>query len=238
MNNFSDLKISGMGRTGGGKYRDIKISGKGEIDGDIESDTLKISGFGKLNGNAKVEKISVSGLGTISGNVECRSISDSGSLTIEGSLNADEIRVNGSMSVKEGVKSAYISCSGLLNSGAGIEAEEFRSRGEFKIKGLLNANDVDVIFGWHSFANEIGGEEIRIRHSHYMLSFILSFFGKRDRLEADLIEGNNIMVEYAEVKTIRGKNILIGDNCRVDLVEYSGELGISPRAIVKNRVRV
>jgi hypothetical protein len=66
----------------------------------------------------------------------------------------------------------------------------------------------------------------------------MSLFGKWDRLEADLIEGNNISIEYTEVKTVRGNNILIGDNCRVDLVEYSGELGISPNAIVKNRVKV
>ena len=238
MDNISDLKISGVGRMGGGKYRDVKISGKGEIDGDIEAQTVQISGMGKVNGKTVAGRISVSGMGTMSGGVECKSISNSGSLTIEGPLNADEIRVSGSMTVKEGVKSRYIRCSGFLNSGAGIEAEEFRSRGEFKIKGLLNANDVDIIFGWHSFANEIGGEEIRIRHSHYMFPFILSFFGKIDRLEADLIEGNNIMVEYAEVKTIRGNNILIGDYCRVDLVEYSGKLGISPKAIVKNRVKV
>ncbi len=238
MDNLSDLKISGMGKTGGGKFRDIKISGRGDIDGDVEAESLIISGMGKINGKAIIEKISVSGMGSISGDLECKSVKDSGTLTVDGFLSADEIHNNGSISVKKGIKSRYINSAGFICSGAGVESEEFRSRGEFKISGLLNANNIDVIFGWHSCAGEIGGEEIRIRHSKYSMSFLLSLFGKRDCLETDLIEGTVIMVENTEAKTIRGNDIIIGDNCRIDLVEYSGRLEISPGAVVKNKVKV
>ncbi len=239
MENISDIKISGFGKFAGGTYRDISISGMGDINGDIKAETLSISGMGKIKGNADLQKMKVSGTATITGNVESKVIRDSGALTIDGNLKAGEMTVNGSFKVGGGIKAQLIDSSGFISSGEGLEAEEFRSRGGFKVNGLLNANNIDIKFGWNCYAREIGGEEIVIKHGKFMdFSLFLSLFGRKDRLVTEQIEGTNITLEYTVAKTVRGNKIIIGDKCEIDQVEYMDTLEIAPGAVVKSRIKL
>ncbi len=238
MENITDAGISGMGRMGGGKYRNISISGKGEIDGDVTAETLSVSGMGTVRGNAFIGKIKTSGTCRITGSVEGDSLSDSGTLSIGGNLKSGNISVSGTISVKGGIKSNIFHSSGFITCTDGVEAEEFVSDGGFRISGLINSNHVKINFGWNSYAKEIGGENIEIRRYGLGLGYLLELFGKRDRLETDLIEGTDIYAEYTVAHIVRGTDVVIGDKCEIGLVEYSGSFKCAPGAVVKKSVKV
>ncbi|HIC96284.1 TPA: hypothetical protein EYP12_06635 [Candidatus Bipolaricaulota bacterium] len=57
-------------------------------------------------------------------------------------------------------------------------------------------------------------------------------------LEAELIEGDEISLEWTRARTVRGKKIEIGEGCEIERVEYSEELRVSPGAEVKERVKL
>jgi cytoskeletal protein CcmA (bactofilin family) len=239
MDNFNDVKISGMAKINGGKFRYVDISGMGEITSDVEAEKIDISGLGTIKGNTKTQKIKSSGSGSIEGNLECQSIKTSGYMKIEGRLKAEDTSTSGSLSVKDGIKAQKIRNRGYLYSGNGVESEDFDSKGAFKIEGLLNSNKVDIFFGGYCYAREIGGEEISVRHSGFFdFSFILGLFGSKDRLESDLIEGNAVFLEYTDVKVVRGNRIKIGDKCIVEQVEYTESLDIHPNSVVKTQNKI
>ncbi|WP_216828547.1 hypothetical protein [Alkalihalobacterium elongatum] len=63
--------------------------------------------------------------------------------------------------------------------------------------------------------NEFGGETIKVG------SKSINVYKGPHRLEANIIEGDNIFLEHTTAKVVRGKNVVIGAHCQIDLVEYS-----------------
>ena len=53
------------------------------------------------------------------------------------------------------------------------------------------------------------------------------------QLEAELLEGDNIDIDYAHIKTVRGNNVTVGPNCEIELIEYTGVLTVDKSANVK-----
>jgi cytoskeletal protein CcmA (bactofilin family) len=252
-----DLKISGSGTSGGGKFNSVRISGSGTIQGDIECRDLKISGSGKINGDITSEEFKCSGSSKIEGNIQAKEITVSGSTKIEGSVTAAEMSVSGSSRISEDLTCKEFSSSGstkiegkvhggeLRSYGAlkvekECEVETFISRGGVTINGLLSADKVDIKLSHESFIKEIGGEiiEVKNEHSSNLIKQVVNFFMQRDDyLRSDLIEGDEIYLEHTRSKLVRGKNIVIGENCEIDTVEYSGTIDITDGSKVGNTIK-
>ncbi|MGA8943178.1 MAG: hypothetical protein WB502_10735, partial [Thermoactinomyces sp.] len=64
-----------------------------------------------------------------------------------------------------------------------------------------------------------------------------SFFADKS-LSADVIEGDEIELEYTRAKVVRGKNVKIGPGCKVDLVEYQDSYDADSDAEVKEAKQV
>lgn len=262
MNRLPDLSISGMGKTGGGKFANVEISGMGTILGDVDAERISISGKGTIEGNASVaRKVEVSGMGTIRGSVTGGQVISSGTASIEGTVEAELVESSGNLKIgrdakihelsnagrcriEASLKAEKVSSYGLLSVGADAEAEEFYSQGSFSIGGLLNANKIDIEIHGYCQAKEIGGEEIWVRngHSFSFLAKLISPFlsnGKEfDKLTADLIEGTIVSLEFTSAKVVRGNKITIGPDCVVQEVEYTDELEIDSRAVVHKQTKI
>ncbi|MED2041404.1 cytoplasmic protein, partial [Bacillus wiedmannii] len=63
-----------------------------------------------------------------------------------------------------------------------------------------------------------------------------SVFGMQ--LEAELLEGDNIDIDYAHIKTVRGNNVTVGANCEIELIEYTGVLTVDKSANVKEMKQI
>lgn len=253
-----DLKISGSGSANGGTYKNVSISGSGRIHGDIECRSINMSGSGSINGNIQAETIHTSGSSTMKGNVDALNIKTSGSSRFKGNVNAKELRTSGSSSFGENVNCQYfktsgssridgkinggeIKSSGSLKIGRDCEAEIFTGSGSVKIGGLLNADIVDLEIDYFSSIREIGGEKITVKeHTFFNLfrKFINLFFSRKTCLEVEVIEGDDIYLEVTKAKLVRGKNVVIGKDCEIEKVEYSGRLDLHDNAKVYQKVKI
>ncbi|WJH34862.1 hypothetical protein N6H14_01395 [Paenibacillus sp. CC-CFT747] len=85
-------------------------------------------------------------------------------------------------------------------------------------------------------------EEITVRKAAVLSIFtdllhsIAGLFRGRDlrpnMLNADLIEGTLVNVEYTRARLIRGNRVVIGPHCEVERVEYTESLTVDPSASV------
>jgi cytoskeletal protein CcmA (bactofilin family) len=186
----------------------MTISGTSEINGSITAENMTVSATSKVRGDSTLKKIKVSGTTCIDGNL----------------------------------KSEEVSISGSIDIGKDCEAENFTARGGFNIGGLLNAGNIEIYIGGSCRAKEIGGEKIDARQlggGAFIWNSIMNFFSSHGgRLTAEVIEGDNIYLEYTIAKVVRGNNIQIGPECVIDLVEYRNELNVNSGSTVREQKKI
>lgn len=254
-----DFKLSGAGTVGGGVYNEVKLSGACKITGDIDCNFMKVSGACSISANIKAKQFLSSGATKGSGNIYTEIFKSSGSIDIMGNLTAKDVNISGSASIDGDISSDKLQASGgckiggnvtggevILTGGIEInnncEVEKFNSRGDFKIKGLLNSEEINIELYYHSYVKEIGGETINIRfnpHPFSMGGIIKSLFSSEVKgLKADTIEGDYIYLEYTTAKVVRGKKIIIGDNCNIEKVEYTDNFELKGNSIIGTEAKL
>ena len=150
------------------------------------------------------------------GDVVAHSVEAAGAHTVGGSLRAEVINIVGSCQVENDV-----------------EADQFAVDGSLRVSGLVNAGHVEVELGGRSSAREIRGSRISVKSSHSFFSW-----ARRGRhLNVELIGGDEISLKATSAQIIRGRRVKLSDRCRIDTVEYSESLEVSPKATVKNQVK-
>ena len=94
--------------------------------------------------------------------------------------------------------------------------------------GLLNADEINISLYWPCKAREIGGSKIKVKKDSK-----LSFLGLKNMISpdrsskeliADIIEGDNVYLEYTKARVVRGNNIELGTGCEIELAEYKNNL--------------
>lgn len=233
--------ISGSGQLGGGMYRDITISGSGNVNGDVNALEVKVSGSAQFRGNVSSESVKVSGSAKFKGHIDTGDCRFSGSGTVDGHLHARTISTSGSLSCKEDVRAEEIIINGSLQARGDVEAESFEASGGFNIKGLLNASTVKVNMHGKSFVQEIGGDRITVRInplnfiSRLIANLFNSFgYGHGWGLQSELIEATDVSLEWSAVGVVRGNCVRIGPGCNIGLVEYAESVYIDPKANVRD----
>jgi len=234
--------ISGSGSLSGGIYSRISISGSGKVNGDVVVEEIKISGSGRVNGTTEAGQIGVSGSATFSDAVIADEVRVSGSAKVDGRVQAKELKCSGSFRAGGGITSDYIKITGSLRTGGDVEADIFRATGGFDIDGLLTADKIEIHIGGRCRAKEIGGERIEVqRASHSILAGLVRILGVNSgisRLEATVIEADEVHLEDTVADVVRGKRIDIGAGCRIGTVEYEEQLRVGDGAEVDERRQV
>ncbi|MCR8641158.1 hypothetical protein NV379_00685 [Paenibacillus sp. N1-5-1-14] len=222
-----DLIINGSGSSGGGVFNKVKISGSGKVSGDVECLEFRCSGSGSVIGNVKTGYMNVSGSGDVDGNLVAEELKVSGSFRVDGDTFVKEASVSGHMKVDGKLTAEEMTVNGALEVKDDCSAEEFVVKGGFRISGLLNAGKVDIQLHGDAFVKEIGCDQIEVRRNLLggisVLKMIKTLFQSfHNELHADVIEGDDIALEYTKAKVVRGTNVIIGPGCKIDLVEYKG----------------
>lgn len=194
---LKNIKLVGEGSSSGGDYEKITVTGKGQIHGDVNSKVAKIMGECNITGNANIDQFRLTGKSHI-----------------DGKLQTDEMRVTGDLMVTDTIRSLNASVRGFVSASGNVEMESMNIKGGFHIDGLLNVGDLTVNLQIaKSKVKEIGGETISIKSK--------SLFNKPYSLEAEVIEGDNVYLEYSTVNVVRGAHVEIGPGCEIELVEYT-----------------
>ncbi|MEI8200127.1 MAG: polymer-forming cytoskeletal protein [Eubacteriales bacterium] len=224
-----DLKIDGSGSAPGGEYNSVKINGAGRITGDVVCREFRINGSGNVDGNIDMQDGKINGTGTIDGNIKAKLLKITGSGQVRGSISGDNIYVSGSVTIGENLDVQKIKIEGSAKVGHDCNAENFHSDGTFEISGLLNADDITIkLYHSKSRAKEIGGGRISVSvgsdAGFNVLKTIFTLGMYNPVLEADSIEGDEIVLENTTAKVVRGTNVTVGKGCNIGLVEYKGYL--------------
>lgn len=56
-------------------------------------------------------------------------------------------------------------------------------------------------------------------------------------MTAQQIEADEVYVEYANIRHLSGYEMIIGPECEIDEIEYSGSLPIDETSTVKNQIK-
>lgn len=234
----ADIKISGAGGIVTGPYRNIGVDGSATLSGDIDCVKLKVNGAADGTGTLKAESIVVNGSFGHQGSVTTGAVRVAGTARF-GTLEAGGVSVAGTLDVEE-LSAGEVKVSGFLSASGDCEAERFKTIGGFKIGGLLNAGSVDVELYGQCSAREIGGESIHVRPNKGTMRRWVSKLipGIADRLTAESIEGDDVRLEATTAAAVRGRAVVIGRDCVIDLVEYAEQYSAAPEATVKSVVKV
>lgn len=226
-----NIKVLGSKDYNGGIYGNILIMGSGDMLGDVECLSYKVFGSGDVKGNLKSEIVRINGSGDVYGDVEAEDIIINGSGDIHGDVRCGMMKIAGSGDVYKDVYAREVSLYGCSDIKGNCETEFFRGTGAFDIHGCLNAEEVDIEIAGRCSIKEIGGGKVVVKEAKKVLGkkigLKMSSMVRRKRLECDLIEADEIYLESTSAKIVRGKNIIIGENCNIEFIEYVGECDIN-----------
>ncbi len=234
-----DLTINGAGTVGGGRYRDIRINGSGDITGDVDCRTLTINGAGKVDGTVTGGTVLIRGAGTLGRVQGVETLHMQGGASIEGVAEVKTLRVEGAAKLHGSLTAEEMDIRGAISVHGDCTAERFVTKGGFAIDGLLNADTIDITLHGECRAREIGGSSLCVGLSKHPLSKLDKLFHAftDHRLIADTIEGDAVSLEYTTASVVRGKRLVIGPGCAIALAEYSESCEVSPDAQVKQQTK-
>ena len=215
----------------------MEIDGACKVEGCAEAETLEVNGSLKTAGPSRVAgNLEVNGsMKTENASLAVGGRADiCGSLKTEGDFSAEMLDVTGAVHVEGSLKTTEAVVDGVLKVEGEVQAERFRAEGVVKIDGLLNAETVELGLAGEDEIASIGGGSVRVYRSRRGFGL----FNKRPHLLAELIEADEISLEYTDVETVRGVNVHIGPECVVDRVEYSGTLTTDASASIGTRVKL
>ncbi|MGL5766920.1 MAG: hypothetical protein ACRCX8_14885 [Sarcina sp.] len=230
------FEANGIGRYCGGKYEDVNINGIVKIQDDIIAQKMTCNGIAKVNGLVKIANLDIAGILKQSGNLEVENLRVNGKINTMGNIKFNNLYGVGEVNATVNVVADIVRFNGNLSCGGDFTASEFNVKGGVKnIKGLLNSEIIDIEFMYGGYINEIGGSIVKIKKNRNT-----KFFNslKSKILKINTIDADEINLEFSEVKTINGHNVIIGEGCFVEKVEYTGVLEISPTSKVKNIINL
>lgn len=218
----TDVKLNGDGSMSGGAYGNVTINGVGSVNGDLDCIEYKVNGAGTANGRVAATEITIIGTGTFNGEVQAGTMTVNGDASIRDGAGIGQLVVKGNASIGGGVAAHDIVLRGFLRAAGDVQTERFSGEGAFSVGGLLSADEIDIKVYGPCSATEIGGEKITVRspQGFQSLTQIFTFWAEK-RMTANLIEGDDVFLEAVTAKTVRGRNVTVGVDCKIDVVEYS-----------------
>lgn len=293
---LNDLKISDDFDGHGGDYRDIRINGDADINGDTNCRSFTISGDADISGSINCEMdMKVNGDGTFKsaiircgtlkvagdidcngdidikgsftvygdadfeGNTACERIKVMGDIDQQGNMNViDTVEIMGDAAFSEGIKAGDIKIYGDIEKSryvkgknisiygdlcvqGDVEGEKIAVKGDTDCDGLINGEEIYLDAYNDHRVKEIGGKIIRItvggeKGLKLFSMFSGSKYGKG--LRCKCIEGDDIELWNTKADMVRGKRVVICNECVIEKVEYSGVLIIEGNGIVKESIRI
>lgn len=230
-----DISINGSGSSGGGTFNKVTIRGEGTITGSLTCKTFKTYGTSDIKESLEAIQLSVFGESKISGSLKSSNLKVMGELAVNDDVTSQHTKVRGILEVARDLKGDVADIKGELTVNGGVELEKLPLTGRLHVSGMLNAGEIDIQLKYDdSKVNEMVGETIKVRRKNAALPF-----GKSEgALEANVIEGDHIFLEYTKADVVRGKRVTIGKGCEINVVEYAQTLEKSGSPIIKEAKKI
>jgi cytoskeletal protein CcmA (bactofilin family) len=128
--------------------------------------------------------------------------------------------------------------TGQLSVEGDCEYESLIAAGALQVDGLLGAETLELRLHGPARAREVGGGRIQIKRSRVVSLKKLFVSAGPVLMTADLIEGDNLDLEYTHAKVVRGNQVRIGPGCEIERVEYRRSLSKSASAKVGTEAKI
>lgn len=211
MKDLGNLSIMGESAMNGGEYRKVSVMGSLSLSDQVKA--RQISVMGDLNSDS---------------DIICQKISVMGSATLKQLKSTNTISVMGQMNTTD-INAEVLDVKGEVVCTNNLECGELEVRGAVNVGNLLSAERLWIKSTHPSKAKEIGGKSIKVRSRVLFTGTVLS---------ADMIEFDEIDIECVKADVVRGANIIIGKNCKINLVEYTDKLVYHPNAQIGRKVKI
>lgn len=218
---WHDLKLVGTTSAGGGRYRNIRVTGECDLRGDIEC--------GKLHGMGQL---------AVGGSLRAALLNWTGECRAEGPFLAGSFRGRGDFHAGGGSRGEDVRLTGSIRVGGDFECGSFKLFGGFEIDGLLSADRMEASMVGPCHAKEIGGGSIVVRRSRTAAVQGLVKPVDYAALTADSVEGDLLDLRHAKLGVARGNRVIVGPGCEIGLVEYRTIIDIHKNAKVHKLVRL
>jgi cytoskeletal protein CcmA (bactofilin family) len=242
--NINDLKINGIMNLPGDTFNNVKINGHLTLTSDLVCNDIVVNGMLNVEGKIKAIKGKVNGSADFNDNIEFDSLVVIGKSLSNGDSRIKNLKIEGQMRIAKSLTADEVNVFGILNVNENCNTEVFKTKGSFTVDGMLNAGTIDMEIHGRSTANEIGGEKITVTKGkkNYFNKIIKSIFSSFNffdsRLIANVIEGDEIYLEYTKAKIVRGDSVEIGPGCEIDVVEFKNKYSKNDNSVVKENKKV
>ncbi len=255
--------IEGMGQMPGGEYENIVIDGAGSIEGDatigqleingsakakgkIKSEGIEINGIGKFEQQVQAETIRTNGMGKFLADVEVEHLIVAGTAKMDAKVTGELAEVTGALSVLGNVEFEEINVQGAIKVSGDMEAEKIICDGITNVEGTMNGEDITLGIRGTSKIKSLCGHDIRVNKREKEITINLMYAIKglfnsnvnTGGLTCEEIEGDNIKIENTNAKIVRGSAVTIGDDCEILRVEYKDSLEVSPKAKIREKIKL
>ena len=232
----NDMKFMGETTHPGGQFRDIRVVGRTRMEGDVTCRSLACMGEARLSGGLQSGETRILGHATVAGAVDGGDCTVLGQMECAASLRVRKLNCTGQLKVKGQVDAEKVRLYGQMVVQGDCNVDDFESNGAFEISGLLSVDRLLVHPNGPCKVAEVGGARIEVRRRvgflgrNGMADWIHQMLpgSRSSRLEAQMVEGDEVFLEDSVVGTVRGALVQIGRGCRIGTVEYQDSYSCEP----------
>ncbi|WP_222861027.1 hypothetical protein [Paenibacillus ihumii] len=195
--------------------------------------SLTANGSLKLTDSTYAEQFRLNGTGRGSGTIAGEQLRLDGTMKLDGDVSFGRIHINGMLQASGGAVGEQADIDGGMKLDGSAKYETLQVHGLLQVGGKLSAREMDIVMAGACRASEISGERIRVRKklgAGRLIGLLSSTLAPR--LTAELIEGDDIMLEATKAGVVRGNTIRIGPGCEIDRVEYRVHYEADPGSTV------
>ncbi|MEK4513033.1 polymer-forming cytoskeletal protein [Paenibacillus anaericanus] len=228
-----DLKINGIGKVSGGTYGKITTDGIATVNGEVLCSSLTANGTLKLKDSIQAGQFRLNGNGSTAATIGGGKFRVDGMFKVDGNVQFEEININGMLKAEGSAVGERADIDGGLNLGGSAEYEYLKVHGQIQVDGMINAGEMEILMAGPCRAKEIGGGRIQVRKktgSRFFLALLSPSLATR--LTAEVIEGDEIVLEDTTAKVVRGNSVRIGSGCEIGRVEYKHHYEADSKASV------
>ena len=201
---------------------------------------LEMNGLGHGGGGA-FNEVRLAGIHRIYGEVKCKTFESDGVAKCDDKITADRLSIAGVTKVVD-LNVNKISLEGYLSTVKSFKTKKANLMGKFKFRGEVEAEELVLMVAAKSSFTEVGATQIfvtKVLNDDSWTKRLNRLFQKNACLfVGQLIEGEEIYLEYCRVQSVFGDHVKIGPYCIINEVEYKETIDIHPTAVVKHQKRV
>lgn len=231
---MSDLKLSGRGMISAGDYATISVNGTATLSGEVSCTAFDAAGAVTGEMLACTGEMQTSGKATFSGKVKAKSVESTGAFSCGALVAVKSVDVAGALSSAGEIKCESLTVRGNLRADGQIDAWQVAADGSVTADEL-HAETVTLRIDGKAKLGRIKGEQVSVTmskpRSWCRRIPLLSALAKNTAVTTEIV-GEDITLDYVDCPKVTGRNVTIGDGCRIDLVVYRDKVEISGKARV------